>query len=110
MQGLAAPLINAGSEARLVSIGLHAIAERAWNISARMLRSRLTFNFIFPDAATRFSASSMTAVYCDRDPAELQTGHWRVRLVVSPVVTARNNTGASLSVFALMPAEVIPMK
>jgi hypothetical protein len=110
MVGIISPLINATSTQRVVSQALRGVAERAFQLGSRILASRLTFIFNLPDTTGRFSSASMVPVYRDIEPERLQREHWRVRLVVTPVVTARNDMGGSIGVFAVAPAEVVPMK
>lgn len=82
----------------------------AWDLSARILTSRINFDFRFPETGTRFSANSMSPVYPDLPAVELQTSHWRVALVVSPVITVRNDTTADIEVHSVSMADVICMQ
>jgi len=107
---LVAPLVNDEADRQMVNHGLGAITERAWNISATTLRSRMGFNYVFPDVGSRFLPMSMVLAYPESAPGNLNSYHYRVRLVASPVVTARNATGVNVAVFAIMNAEVILMK
>ncbi|TDZ33684.1 hypothetical protein C8034_v002087 [Colletotrichum sidae] len=89
---------------------LRIMVEKAWSISAKMFTSRWTFDFRFPDAGARFNTHMMVAVAPNIEPTVLQAEHWRVQLVVTPVITVRNDTGASISVASITKAHVICMK
>ncbi|OLN92053.1 hypothetical protein CCHL11_01637 [Colletotrichum chlorophyti] len=89
---------------------LRQMCEKAWSISAKMFTSRCTFEFRFPDAGARFNTQTMVGVAPNIDPHILQAEHWRVQLVVTPVITVRNDTGASISVASITNAHVICMK
>jgi hypothetical protein len=110
MREMVDPLMNRLADRQSANHDLGVIAEHAWDLSARLLTSRLTFEFRFPEVASRFSASSMVPVFPDLDPAELQTQHWRVAMVVTPVITARNDTSSNISVHGVTISDVICMQ
>lgn len=90
---------------------LYAVGEQAWELSSRILTSRLTFDFRFPEVGSRFSCQSMVPVWpADTDPMELQAKHWRVAMVTTPVVTCRNDTGTNISAHSVCLADVICMQ
>ena len=89
---------------------LLAVAERAWDLSSKILTSRLTFDFRFPEVGSRFSSQSMVPIWpADLEPAELQAKHWRVAMVTTPVITCRNDTGSNISAHSVALADVICM-
>ena len=88
---------------------LEPIAEMAWDLSCRILTSRLTFDFRFPEVGARFSGQSMVPVWPSCEASELQAKHWRVALVTTPVVTCRNDTGSNISAHSVSLADVICM-
>ena len=85
-------------------------AESAWDISAKMLTSRLMFDFRFPEISSRFSSQSMLPIWPHTDPAELQAKHFRVALVATPVITCRNETGMGISAHSIALADVFCMQ
>ena len=89
---------------------MRAMVGKAWSLSAKTLTSRLAFEYRFPDAGCRFSLPSMIAVAPNIDGYILQAEHWRVQLVVTPVITVRNDNGNTLSVDVANLAEVLLMK
>ena len=90
---------------------LEDVAHRGFDISAKLLTSRLTFDFRFPEIGSRFSAQSMTALWpTDMAPTDIQARHWRIAMVMTPVVTCRNDTGHNISAHSVTGAEVVCMQ
>ncbi|UNI19993.1 hypothetical protein JDV02_006132 [Purpureocillium takamizusanense] len=89
---------------------LAAVAESAWDLSAKILTSRLTFDFRFPEISSRFLSQSMLPIWPHTDPAELQAQHFRVALVTTPIITCRNDTGAGISAHSIALADVFCMQ
>ena len=90
---------------------LAAVADQAWDLSSKILTSRLTFDFRFPEIGCRFSSQSMVPIWpADVDPMELQAKHWRVAMVTTPVITCRNDTGTNISAHSVALADVICMQ
>ncbi|GAB0137438.1 hypothetical protein EsDP_00005702 [Epichloe bromicola] len=89
---------------------LEQVADHAWELSSRILTSRLTFDFRFPEVGTRFSSQSMLPIWPALDPSELQAKHWRVALVTTPVITCRNDTGSNISAHSVALADVYCMQ
>ncbi|KAH7321215.1 hypothetical protein B0I35DRAFT_459848 [Stachybotrys elegans] len=91
---------------------LELVSENAWELSSKILTSRLTFDFRFPDIGTRFSFASMVPIDAElrdnKDGKEGATSR-RVALVVTPVITCRNDTGANISAHSITLADVITM-
>ncbi|KAK7208925.1 hypothetical protein V2G26_016103 [Clonostachys chloroleuca] len=105
------PLLNENTSAYDAFRDLVAVAENAWELSSRILISRLTFDFRFPEIGSRFSSQSMTPIWpVQVDPTELQAKHWRVALVTTPVITCRNDTGTNISAHSVAHADVICMQ
>lgn len=86
------------------------VAESAWDLSSKILTSRLTFDFRFPEIGSRFSSQSMLPIWPLIDPMELQAKHWRVALVTTPVITCRNDTGTNISAHSVALADVVCMQ
>lgn len=86
------------------------VAETAWDLSSKILTSRLTFDFRFPEIGSRFSSQSMLPIWPAIDPMELQAKHWRVALVTTPVITCRNDTGTNISAHSVALADVVCMQ
>ncbi|KPM44977.1 hypothetical protein AK830_g1535 [Neonectria ditissima] len=104
------PLLNENAVAAVTYRDLEKVAGTAWGLSSRILSSRLTFDFRFPEVGCRFSCQSMIPIWPNMDPMELQAKHWRVALVTTPVVTCRNDTGANISAHSVALADVVCMQ
>ncbi|KAK1963887.1 hypothetical protein LZ32DRAFT_591870 [Colletotrichum eremochloae] len=107
---LLVPESSGGPNLEKADEDLRQMCEKAWSISAKMFTSRWTFEFRFPDTGARFNNQTMVGIAPNIDPHLLQAEHWRVQLVVTPVITVRNDTGSSISVASITSAHVICMK
>lgn len=110
LQTTARPLMNRVVNQHDVFRDLEHVAELAWELSSKILSSRLTFDFRFPEIGTRFSSQSMLPIWPHMDPTELQAKHWRVALVTTPVITCRNDTGGGISAHSVALADVFCMQ
>ncbi|PHH91927.1 hypothetical protein CDD83_9712 [Cordyceps sp. RAO-2017] len=110
LQRTVQPLMNKFVHQHDAHRDLERVAELAWELSSKLLGSRLTFDFRFPDIGARFSAQSMLPIWPPQDPAELQAKHWRVAFVTTPAITARNDTGAGISAHSVALADVFCMQ
>ena len=102
--------VSAATMGGLLLRDLEPVAETAWDLSAKILSSRLTFDFRFPEVGNRFSHQSMLPIWPDLEPTELQAKHWRIALVTTPVVTCRNDTGTNISAHSVSMADVYCMQ
>ncbi|KAF5962956.1 hypothetical protein FBULB1_13688 [Fusarium bulbicola] len=104
------PLLNPAADPETTCSELEKVSSSAWALSSRILSSRLTFDFRFPEIGSRFSHQSMFPIWPDSDPHELQAEHWRIALVTTPVVTCRNDTGSNISAHSVCMADVVCMR
>ncbi|OBS21369.1 hypothetical protein FPOA_07707 [Fusarium poae] len=104
------PLLNPEADPETIYKELESVASAAWALSSRVLSSRLTFDFRFPEIGSRYSSQSMLPIWPDYDPQDLQAEHWRVALVTTPVVTCRNDTGSNISAHSVCVADVVCMR
>ncbi|KAF7542195.1 hypothetical protein G7Z17_g11798 [Cylindrodendrum hubeiense] len=104
------PLLNEAATPAGTYRDLELVSGTAWALSSRILSSRLTFDFRFPEVGCRFSCQSMIPIWPNMDPMELQAKHWRVALVTTPVITCRNDTGANISAHSVALADVVCMQ
>lgn len=104
------PLLNKLTSNSDAYRSLEEVASSAWKLSSDILTSRLTFDFRFPEIGSRFSSQSMLAIWPTSDPLELQARHWRIALVVTPVITCRNDMGTNISAHSVALADVICMQ
>ncbi|CAG8956471.1 hypothetical protein HYFRA_00003856 [Hymenoscyphus fraxineus] len=95
--------VDAGNE--LGKIVLH-----AWSLNLKMRLSHLTFQVIFPPTAGKFLSATMIARdRTDVTPMQLQISQTRLKLVITPVVTLRDDRGPSIKVRNLHHAQVLTM-
>ncbi|KAM0255966.1 hypothetical protein ACHAQJ_005270 [Trichoderma viride] len=104
------PLMNKFYNSTEALRDLEQVIDSAYEISCKILTSRLTFDFRFPEIGSRFSSQSMLPIWPPTDPLELQAKHWRVALVTTPVVTCRNDTGSNISAHSVSLADVFCMQ
>ncbi|RFU80125.1 chromosome segregation smc-like [Trichoderma arundinaceum] len=104
------PLMNKFYNATEAFRDLEQVIDSAYEISCKIMTSRLTFDFRFPEIGSRFSSQSMLPIWPSTDPLELQAKHWRVALVTTPVVTCRNDTGSNISAHSVSLADVFCMQ
>ncbi|ROT43490.1 hypothetical protein SODALDRAFT_336816 [Sodiomyces alkalinus F11] len=110
LENMLSPLITPYANLAEAKSDLRSMVGKAWSLSAKTLTSRMTFEYRFPEAGSRFSMQSMIAVAPNIDGYTLQAEHWRIQLVVTPVITVRNDSGNTLSVHVTNLAEVLLMK
>lgn len=110
LENMLSPLIVPIANMTEVKSDLRSLVGKAWSLSAKTLASRMTFEYRFPEAGSRFSMQSMTAVAPNINGYLLQAEHWRIQLVITPVITVRNDSGSTLSVHVTNLAEVLLMK
>ena len=104
------PLLNRLHNPTDAARDLEQVADHAWELSSKILTSRLTFDFRFPEVSSRFSCQSMLPIWPHADPAELQAKHFRVALVTTPVITCRNDTGGTIAAHSVALADVFCMQ
>ncbi|KFG80597.1 hypothetical protein MANI_017569 [Metarhizium anisopliae] len=104
------PLLNRLANPADAYRDLEHVADLAWDLSSKILTSRLTFDFRFPEVGARFSSQSMLPIWPGLEPTELQAKHWRVALVTTPVITCRNDTGSNISAHSVALADVYCMQ
>lgn len=110
MMQMIGPLLNKLVHQNEAYADMQNVAECAWDLSSKILTSRLTFDFRFPEIGSRFSSQSMLPIWPTMDPMELQAKHWRVALVTTPVITCRNDTGTNISAHSVALADVVCMQ
>ncbi|KAL2155552.1 hypothetical protein VTH82DRAFT_294 [Thermothelomyces myriococcoides] len=106
---------------------LFSITTAAWDLSAKLLRSRLTFQFAWADAGARFAVethepldragagagagTSAAVAVADRRhrSSTLQHEHCRIRFCATPAVTVRNDQGMTIDIRNIIKAGVLLM-
>ena len=97
LRDMVGPLLNNTASREDAGKDLGAITLRCWDLSVTMHTSHLTFQVYFPETIAKFQASTMSAK--DQpllDPMRLQIQQTRLKLVITPVVTMRDDRGTTV--------------
>jgi hypothetical protein len=87
---------------------LGVIVTKAWELSHKTYASDKTVVISFPSVNGRFNASTMAAIDREKeDPFTLQSQQTRLKLVVTPIVTIRDDHGLGIQVKNLLEARVL---
>ncbi|KAI9734188.1 MAG: hypothetical protein M1818_006605 [Claussenomyces sp. TS43310] len=111
LRGLLGPLLNKNVARADAGRDIGGMTVHAFDLSVRMHTSGWSFQFIFPECASKFGSTSMIC----RDssitdtPLDLQIRQARLKLVITPVVTMRDDRGLSIRVKQLHCANVLTM-
>ncbi|KAK3344117.1 hypothetical protein B0T25DRAFT_584941 [Lasiosphaeria hispida] len=89
---------------------LFSITEMAWELSAKLWLSRLSFSYVWNDAGAKFSMDSHTALNSDVEELVLQAKQHRVKLAVTPGITMRNDMGMNILPQQILKSGVLIMK
>lgn len=103
-------LLNDGADRSRAGSDLGAIGLVAWKLSNDIHTSHLTFQIFFPETAAKFNASTMVCKEPTRfKPMELQIKQMRLKLVITPVVTLRDDRTTTIKAKSLHHATVLLM-
>lgn len=89
---------------------LGALILKAWDLSIKINTAPLTFQILFPETAGKFNASTMIAK--DKpwaDQMQLQIKQTRLKLVITPVVTMRDDRTRTIRAKNLHHSSVLTM-
>lgn len=104
------PMLNTHCNRAQAGQDLGPVILKAWEISERMNAAELTFQVSFPETATKFTASSMIAKDQPTvDPMTLQLRQTRLKLVITPVITMRDDRGNTIKAKNLHHSTVLTM-
>ncbi|TQS37715.1 hypothetical protein Golomagni_01801 [Golovinomyces magnicellulatus] len=108
LQDLLGSLLNQNCNLASAGRDLGAIVVLAFDLCARMHSSSMTFQIAFPEITTKFNANTMIA--CDRAPGEYlasQATMIRLKLIITPIVTLRDDRGTTIKAKSLQLARVL---
>ena len=89
---------------------LGAIAVHSMELSVKMHTAGLTFQIYFPETASKFTAATMNAKdRVNADPMQLQVQQVRLKLVITPVITMRDDKGTTIKAKAIHSSNVLLM-
>lgn len=109
LRDMLGPILNDDADRKQAGRDLGHVASTAWKLSENMWTSHLTFQVYFPETAAKFSAATMIAKDSKLEPMQLQIKQARLKLVISPVVTLRDDRGTTIKVKSLHHATVLTM-
>lgn len=103
------PLLNGNCDRRPAGHELALLVVTAWELAVKMNTERITFQIYFPATADKFSASTMTAKDTNVSAMQLQLQQCRLKLVITPVVTIRDDRGLTIMAKNILSADVLIM-
>jgi len=110
LRSLTNSLVDEGVARDQCGKDLGAIVMNAWRLSVKMNTSRFSFQTYYPDTAGKFVAATMTAINdSNNDPMSLQVRQARMKLVITPGITRRDDTGTTIIANHLHSATVLIM-
>lgn len=109
LRDMLGPLLNDDCARAEAGKEIGNIAAASWDLAVKMATSHLTFQIYFPDTNTKFSSATMIAKDNNTEPARLQTSQTRLKLVVTPVITLRDDRGTTIIARSLHPSCVLTM-
>ena len=86
---------------------LFTITASAWELAIRLFQSRLTFQYLWSDAGTRFSVESHEPLDCRVSRLTLQYEQCRVMLAATPAVIVRNDQGLHIDTKNILKSGVL---
>ena len=110
LRDMLGPLLNVTASRTEAGRDLGAITIKCWELSVDMHTSHLTFQVYFPETNSKFNAATMKAKDQPMaDPVKLQVNQTRLKLVITPVVTMRDDRGTTIKAKNLHPSSVLTM-
>lgn len=103
------PLLNADCARALAGQELGNIVITAWELAVKMTTSHITFQVYFPETCNKFSAATMTAKNSTTNPLTLQVYQARLKLVITPVITLRDDRGTTIIAKSVLHSKVLVM-
>lgn len=103
------PLLNRGCPRADAGKELGIIAVASWDLAIKMYTSHLSFQVYFPETTAKFSSATMVATEARADSFKLQLRQARLKLVVTPVITMRDDRGTTIKAKNLHMATVLIM-
>lgn len=110
LRDMLGPLLNNHISRSDAGKQLGRLAAKAFDICTSLHTSFLTFQVYFPETSTKFNAATMVAKdQAGMDPMQLQLAQIRLKLVITPVVTMRDDRGTTIRAKNLHKAHVLTM-
>lgn len=103
------PLLNSDAARADAGQELGGIVITAWDLAIKMTTSHLTFQVYFPETCSKFTAATMHAKDSRIDAMQLQIQQARLKLVITPVITMRDDRGTTIMAKSILPSDVLLM-
>jgi len=88
---------------------LYGIVDSFFDLAIEIVKSRLSFQFVWNDTCTKFTAENHNAVNSDLPPITIQLKQWRLKLVMTPGITMRNDQGMNITPRQVLKSDVLVM-
>jgi len=110
LRGILGPLLNTHAVRNTAGVDLGRIVKRVWDLSVAIHTSYMTFQIYFPETNSKFNAATMWAKdQPGEDQTQLQFNQLRLKLVITPVITVRDDSTTSIRTQNLHKAVVLTM-
>lgn len=109
IKGIAGPFLNYDASQTIAGQELAHTIMKAWDLSAKMHAAQVSFQNIYPETGGRFTAATMVAKDCPKDGMQLQREQARIKLVICPAITMRDDRGTSITAKAVIHSDVLVM-
>jgi hypothetical protein len=110
LRGILGPLLNTHAVRNTAGVDLGRIVKRVWDLSVSIYTSFMTFQIYFPETNSKFNAATMYAKdQPGEDQTQLQFNQLRLKLVITPVITLRDDSTTSIRTQNLHKAVVLTM-
>jgi hypothetical protein len=105
------PLLDVGNNQHRCASDIDGIVRTAWSLSIKMNASKSQFRVIYPDTGSKFIAATMVPKnFLEETPMSLQLQQIRLKLVISPCITMREDRVTTIVAKNLVSATVLLMK
>lgn len=110
LRDMLGPLLNIHIPRSEAGKSLGNLVAKAFDTSISLHTSSLTFQIYFPELSVKFNPATMVARDMDTtNVAQMQLSQLRLKLVITPVVTLRDDHGTTIRVKNLHKAQVLTM-
>lgn len=109
LKTIVGPLMDSSASRSDAAYDLHNITVLVLQASANMFQSRQHIQFAWNNTCSKFSVESHAAKETAVDPVTLQMKQWRLKLVVTPLITLRDDRGLTAVPRRVLRSEVLVM-
>ncbi|KAG9245684.1 hypothetical protein BJ878DRAFT_479007 [Calycina marina] len=110
LRDMLGPVLDVATERVSAGQELGKLTIKAFDLSMMMFSSFVTFQIFFPETCTKYTGAIMASRdHPNENPNVLQTKQIRVKLVITPVITLRDDRTTTIRVKNLLHANVLLM-